>query len=117
MLESSPSAGTADRAAGGSAQGVLIVQVLLPQLITQFEQLTDAAFLAATRTPAGEIQPSTFLADLENNLPEHQLEQTQPVGFQLLGVAGDAANGVVQVMLASLLAVLLALIPHPTDAW
>ena len=91
--------------------GLLIVQVLLPQLITQFEQLTTLlpSLFATFRTLLAN-QP--LFTDLESNLPEQfSWERIQPVGFQLLGVAGGAANGVVQVMLMSLLAVLLALDP------
>ena len=91
--------------------GVLVLQLLLPQLINQFEQLT-------TLLPAlfGQVQAllsnQPLLGELARSLPDQfSWDRIQPFGAQLLGVAGGAANGLVQVLLMSLLAVLLALDP------
>ena len=70
--------------------GLLVVQVLLPQLITQFEQLTTLlpSLFATFRTLLAN-QP--LFTDLESNLPEQfSWERIQPVGFQLLGAAAIA---------------------------
>ncbi len=95
----------------GISGGLLVMQLLLPQLINQFEQLT-------TLLPAlfGQLQSllsnQPLLSELARSLPDQvSWERIQPFGFQLLGVAGGAANGLVQVLLMSLLAVLLALDP------
>ncbi|WP_114993132.1 AI-2E family transporter [Synechococcus sp. UW179A] len=95
----------------GIIGGLLVMQLLLPQLIYQFEQLT-------TLLPAlfGQVQAllsnQPLLGELARSLPDQfSWERIQPFGFQLLGVAGGAANGLVQVLLMSLLAVLLALDP------
>ncbi|MDG1060634.1 MAG: AI-2E family transporter, partial [Synechococcus sp. cluster3_bin.96] len=92
--------------------GTLVVQLLLPELLGQFEQLT--ALLPNLIDKIKSIiatQPS--LADL-NISPSESLSWTgiQPVGAQLLGYAGGAANGLIQVLLMSLLAILLALDPN-----
>ena len=95
----------------GIVGGLLVMQQLLPQLINQFEQLT-------TLLPSlfGQVQSllsdQPLLGNLAQSLPDQvSWERIQPFGFQLLGVAGGAANGLVQVLLMSLLAVLLALDP------
>ena len=95
----------------GMAGGLLVMQLLLPQLINQFEQLT-------TLLPAlfdqlqSLLSNQPLLGELARSLPDQvSWERIQPFGFQLLGVAGGAANGLVQVLLMSLLAVLLALDP------
>ena len=95
----------------GIVGGLLVMQQLLPQLINQFEQLTTLlpALFAQVQALLSE-QP--LVGELARSLPEQvSWERIQPFGFQLLGVAGGAANGLVQVLLMSLLAVLLALDP------
>ena len=95
----------------GIVGGLLVMQQLLPQLINQFEQLTTLlpALFAQIQALLSE-QP--LVGELARSLPEQvSWERIQPFGFQLLGVAGGAANGLVQVLLMSLLAVLLALDP------
>ena len=92
--------------------GTLVVQLLLPELLGQFEQLT--ALLPNLIEKIKSIiasQPS--LPDL-NLSPSESLswKGIQPVGAQLLGYAGGAANGLIQVLLMSLLAILLALDPN-----
>jgi len=75
--------------------GTLVVQLLLPELLGQFEQLT--ALLPNLIDKIKSIiatQPS--LADLTIS-PSESLRWTgiQPVGAQLLGYAGGAANGLI----------------------
>ncbi|MEB3264537.1 MAG: AI-2E family transporter [Synechococcus sp.] len=86
--------------------------LLLPELVDQVNELT-------------QLLPSLSrkLADLASNVPglprlEQQLlegstwEKLQPLGGQLLGVAGGAANTTIQLLLMGLLAILLALDPR-----
>ena len=91
--------------------GLLIGQLLLPELITQTQQLgrdlpelfnklsgwlgDDPRFSALNQTLSSGASP----------------ESLQSVGRQLLGVAGGAANSLIQVLLMALLAILLALDP------
>ena len=91
--------------------GLLMGQLLLPELITQTQQLRrdlpelfnklsgwlgdDPRFSALNQTLSSGASP----------------ESLQSVGRQLLGVAGGAANSLIQVLLMALLAILLALDP------
>ena len=91
--------------------GLLMGQLLLPELITQTQQLgrdlpelfnklsgwlgDDPRFSALNQTLSSGASP----------------ESLQSVGRQLLGVAGGAANSLIQVLLMALLAILLALDP------
>ncbi len=92
--------------------GTLLSSLLLPEVLEQVQQL-------------GRLIPELpgRLADLLAQLPgfktlEHRLadeawlERLQPLGGELLGVAGGAANSTVQLLLMVLLAVLLALDPR-----
>lgn len=91
--------------------GLVVMRLLLPELITQFGQLTALlpSLLGKVRTILAS-QPQ--LAELNQTIPDQfSWDKVQPVGSQLLGFAGGAANGVIQVLLMSLLAVLLALDP------
>lgn len=93
--------------------GMVVIRLLLPELITQFGQLTALlpSLLGKIRTILAS-QPQ--LAELNQTIPDQfSWDKVQPVGFQLLGYAGGAANGVIQVLLMSLLAVLMALDPEP----
>ena len=92
--------------------GMLVVQLLLPELLGQFEQLT--ALLPNLINKIRSIissQPSLQNLDIS---PSESLswQGIQPVGAQLLGYEGGAANALVQVLLMSLLAILLALDPN-----
>ena len=91
--------------------GLVIGQLLLPELITQIQQL-------------GSDLPELInkLSDLLGDNPQlKSLDQAvsaglsgdnlQSMGRQLLGFAGGAANSLVQVLLMALLAILLALDP------
>merc|ERR1711965_573435 len=91
--------------------GVLVMQLLLPQLINQFEQLTTLLPVLFSQVQA-LLSNQPLLGELARSLPDQfSWDRIQPFGAQLLGVAGGAANGLVQVMLMSLLAVLLVLDP------
>ena len=91
--------------------GVLVLQLLLPQLINQFEQLTTLLPVLFSQVQS-LLSNQPLLGELARSLPDQfSWDRIQPFGAQLLGVAGGAANGLVQVLLMSLLAVLLALDP------
>lgn len=92
--------------------GTLLSSLLLPEVVEQVQQL-------------GRLIPELpqRLADLLAQLPgsttlerrladDAWLERLQPLGGELLGVAGGAANSTVQLLLMVLLAVLLALDPR-----
>ncbi len=92
--------------------GLGVIRLLLPELITQFGQLTSLlpSLLGKVRTILAS-QPQ--LAELNQTIPDQfSWDKVQPVGSQLLGFAGGAANGFIQVLLMSLLAVLIALDPQ-----
>ena len=102
--------------AGLLMAGLLIGQLLLPELITQTQQLgrdlpelfnklsgwlgDDPRFSALNQSMGSGVSP----------------ESLQSVGRQLLGVAGGAANSLIQVLLMALLAILLALDPSSHQA-
>ncbi|MFL0789070.1 MAG: AI-2E family transporter [Prochlorococcus sp.] len=87
--------------------GVVVWQQLVPELITQIEQLAEdlPMLMAKLGSMLGE---NPVLMDLETSISWNQL---RPLGTQLLGFAGGAANSLIQVFLMSLLAVLLTLDP------
>jgi len=92
--------------------GLVIGQLLLPELITQIQQL-------GSDLPELINKLSSLLGD---NPQLKSLDQAvsaglsgdnlQSMGRQLLGFAGGAANSLVQVLLMALLAILLALDPE-----
>ena len=94
-----------------SLTGVLLGQLLLPELITQVQQLsTDLPQLI--RKVSGLLGQDPRLASLNQALsPGLNPDNLQSLGRQLLGVAGGAANSLVQGLLVVLLAILLALDP------
>jgi predicted PurR-regulated permease PerM len=91
--------------------GALVIQLLVPELLTQLQQLTSlvpSLFDKLKSMVASQPQ----LSELERSLPDQfSWDRIQPVGVQLLGVAGGAANSVIQLLLMSLLAILMALDP------
>jgi predicted PurR-regulated permease PerM len=92
--------------------GGLLSQLLLPELVDQIHELTNLIPIVYQRliVLAGQIPG---LPNLENQLLQPgTLEQLQPVGTQLLGLAGGAASSTIQLMLMALLAILLALDPR-----
>ena len=92
--------------------GWLLSALLLPEVLEQIQVLSNVI----PRLPAKLQALSTSIPQL------HSLElklmggatwdRLQPLGEQLLGVAGGAANSTVQLLLIALLAVLLALDPR-----
>lgn len=86
--------------------------LLLPEVIQQVEQLF-ALLPSLTRRLAELTDRIPWLPDLEHQLiRSNTLERLQPLGGQLLGVAGGAANTTIQLLLMALLAALMALDPR-----
>jgi len=88
-----------------------LAQVLLPELVEQVQQLGLLAPAVARRL--GEISRQvSWLPDLNTSLANlGSWDRLQPIGSQLLGLAGGAANSTVQLLLMALLAVLFSLDP------
>ena len=91
--------------------GSLVIQLLVPELIDQIQQLGALVPVVFSKLQT-MVASEPRLQSLTQNLPsQFSWERLQPVGTQLIGVAGGAANGVVQLLLMSLLAVLMVLDP------
>jgi len=89
-----------------------LVTLVLPELIQQVEQLLGL-LPTLTRRLAEIGDRIPWLPDLEHQLIQSSnLEKLQPLGGQLLGVAGGAASSTIQLLLMALLAVLMALDPR-----
>lgn len=87
-------------------------QQLVPELIEQVQQLgRDLPQLIEKVSSLLRADPrlTGLFAGLEG---DWTMDRLQPIGAQLLGLAGGAANTLVQILLMILLAVLLALDPH-----
>ena len=87
--------------------GVVIGQLLLPELFTQIQQLGKdlPQLINKVSTLLGQ---DPRLASINQAVsPALNPENLQSLGRQLLGVAGGAANSMVQVLLAMLLGILL----------
>jgi predicted PurR-regulated permease PerM len=92
--------------------GGLLGQLLLPELLQQISQLTELLPALAQRL-ADLARQVRWLPDLERKLMElGTWDRLQPLGSQLLGFAGGAANTTIQLLLMELLAILLALDPR-----
>jgi predicted PurR-regulated permease PerM len=92
--------------------GGVLSSLLLPEVIEQFK-LLQRIIPALPAQLNGLIRQVPALQSLEEQLlSQASLERVQPLGEQLLGFAGGAANGTLQVLLMALLAVLLALDPR-----
>ena len=92
--------------------GGVLGQLLLPELLEQFNQLTALLPALAERlgSLAGQV---SWLPDLERQLMQlGTWDRLQPLGSQLLGLAGGAASTTIQLLLMALLAILLALDPR-----
>jgi predicted PurR-regulated permease PerM len=86
--------------------------LLLPEVIQQVEQLL-ALIPTLVRRLAELADRIAWLPDLEHQLFQaNTLERLQPLGGQLLGVAGGAASTSIQLLLMALLALLMALDPR-----
>ncbi len=91
--------------------GALVFQLLVPELITQVQELGNLVPTLVTKLKSMLIS-NPQLINLEESFTEQfSWDRIQPLGSQLLGVAGGAANSLIQLLLMSLLAVLLALDP------
>ena len=89
-----------------------ISNLLLPEVIQQVQQLIQL-FPVLTRRVAALGGEVPWLPDLERQLSSGAYwERLQPLGAQVLGVAGGAANTTIQLLLMALLAVLMALDPR-----
>ena len=91
--------------------GALVFQLLVPELITQVQELGNLVPTLVTKLKSMLVS-NPRLMNLEESFTEQfSWDRIQPLGSQLLGVAGGAANSLIQLLLMSLLAVLLALDP------
>ncbi|MEI6030371.1 MAG: AI-2E family transporter [Synechococcaceae cyanobacterium ELA739] len=89
-----------------------IANLLLPELIQQVQQLIQL-IPDLSRRLAALAADVPWLHDLERQLISGTYwERLQPLGAQVLGVAGGAANITVQLLLMALLAILMALDPR-----
>jgi predicted PurR-regulated permease PerM len=89
-----------------------IANLLLPELIQQVQQLIQL-IPDLSRRLAALAAEVPWLPDLERQLSSGTYwERLQPLGSQVLGVAGGAANITVQLLLMALLAILMALDPR-----
>ena len=92
--------------------GWKLAELLLPELVEQAQQLTQLvpALVARLGQLLGGV---AMLESVEKQLMAFATwDKLQPLGAQLLGVAGGAANGTIQLLLMLLLAVLLVLDPR-----
>ena len=91
--------------------GALVFQLLVPELITQVQELGNLVPTLVTKLKSMLVS-NPRLMNLEESFAEQfSWDRIQPLGSQLLGVAGGGANSLIQLLLMSLLAVLLALDP------
>ncbi|WP_087069148.1 AI-2E family transporter [Cyanobium sp. NIES-981] len=91
--------------------GGWLSQQLLPELLQQISQLGQLIPEVAARLASMAAQVD-WLPRLDQSLERlTSWDGLQPLGAQLLGMAGGAANSTVQVLLMVLLAILLALDP------
>ena len=92
--------------------GGLLTDLLLPELLDQIKQLSELLPELLQRLDLLTRQ-IPWLPDVERSLSNGSIwNKLQPLGAQLLGFAGGAANITVQLLLMVLLAVLLALDPR-----
>ena len=92
--------------------GGLLAQLLLPELLQQISQLSELLPALAKRL-ADLARQVRWLPGLERQLMGlGTWDRLQPLGGQLLGFAGGAANTTIQLVLMALLAILLALDPR-----
>jgi predicted PurR-regulated permease PerM len=87
-------------------------ELLIPELLDQVQELIQLVPVLITRLGemVGDVK---LLQSLESRIHSFAtFDKLQPVGAQLLGFAGGAANGTIQLLLLVLLAILLALDPR-----
>ena len=90
----------------------LLGHQLLPEVVDQIRQLSELLPQLAGRIDT--LSPRlSWLPNVERSLSDGTLwQRLQPIGTQVLGFAGGAANTTIQLLLMLLLAVLLALDPR-----
>jgi predicted PurR-regulated permease PerM len=105
-----PAALTLVLTAFGSLATVLVL-LLLPEVVDQAQTLIRIlpALLAYLASLSGRVPALSEFQETLRSLSS--FETLQPLGSQLLGLAGGAANGTIQLLLMALLAVLLCLDP------
>ena len=89
-----------------------VAQLLLPEVADQVQQFTALMPVLAQRIGklAGQV---SWIPDVEHQLMSFGTwDRLQPLGGQVLGLAGGAANTTIQLLLMALLAILLALDPR-----
>ncbi|KZR76176.1 AI-2E family transporter [Prochlorococcus marinus] len=91
--------------------GALVFQLLVPELITQVQELGNLVPTLVTKLKSMLVSNPRLMNLEESFAKQFSWDRIQPLGSQLLGVAGGAANSLIQLLLMSLLAVLLALDP------
>lgn len=92
--------------------GTLLSSLLLPEVIEQ-ANLLERIIPELPAQLNSLIRQVPALQSLEEQLlSQASLERMQPLGQQILGFAGGAANSTIQTLLMALLAVLLALDPR-----
>ncbi len=92
--------------------GVIISFLLLPELVAQIQELRSL-FPVVIEKLKTIISNETRIGGLEKSLTEQfDWENIQPISSQIIGFAGGAANGLIQLFIATLIAILLALDPH-----
>ena len=91
--------------------GALVFQLLVPELITQVQELGNLVPTLVTKLKSMLVSDPRLMNLEESFAEQFSWDRIQPLGSQLLGVAGGAANSLIQLLLMSLLAVLLALDP------
>lgn len=106
-----PAALTLVLTAFGSLATVLVL-LLLPEVVNQAQTLIRIlpAVLAYLASLTGRVPALSEFQETLRSLSS--FETLQPLGSQLLGLAGGAANGTIQLLLMALLAVLLCLDPE-----
>ncbi len=92
--------------------GAGLSQLLVPELIDQVRQFTELVPVVALRLSSLAGQVSWFPDAEKQLLSIGTWDRLQPLGAQVLGLAGGAASSTVQLLLMALLAILLALDPR-----
>ncbi len=93
--------------------GWKVSELLLPELLQQANQFTQLLPVLLERLGDLAGGSMAFRSFEERLLELATWDKLQPLGTQLLGVAGGAANSTIQILLMVLLAILLALDPRP----
>jgi predicted PurR-regulated permease PerM len=91
--------------------GLKVGDLLLPELTVQGQEFTR--LIPTMLRELGDSAAALQLSSLEEQISQWATwDKLQPLGLQVLGLAGGAANSTLQLLLMVLLAVLLALDPR-----